>query len=349
MDDSFADSGSEAPPPYLGSGQPPGISERMQALMSRAEQEIAEQRQLQTLVAEVRQSLAQLQDEMHQAAGEHTLEIVRGEVTGLASEVRGSTTAFGERLDAVVRAVGASAQVMQNVGQRLDRLTELVTAQQEQIAALSAAVTRGGEPDPEVREHVGALRQRLDEVAGEVRSDAAATLRSLADRIDSAVIALAEALLRPRGGADSLPPPTAADREATDDDEDDEMPMTATMTVPVVPASAPWTDASEQADDDDEETAPDAPHADEDVEDEPVETTDLAAPDSVAAEIEDAEPGTAADAVEPEEVPLDAWSVDEPPEPAPPSAWGWDAVREHDPESEGESGEKRRPWWRPGG
>ncbi len=57
MDDPFGSSGSEAPPPYLGAPQPPGISERMQALMSRAEQEIAEQRQLQVLIGEVRQSL----------------------------------------------------------------------------------------------------------------------------------------------------------------------------------------------------------------------------------------------------------------------------------------------------
>ena len=355
MDDPFASSGSEAPPPYLGASQPPGISERMQALMSRAEQEIAEQRQLQALVGEVRQSLAQIQEEIRQAAGAHTLEMVRGEVTSLGSEVRSSTTMIGERLEAVVRAVGASAQVMQGVGQQLDRITELLNHQQQQIAGLTAAVAQqrdlvGAIPDgvnarvraatdelrTEVRDAVGsvagsvasvggevtavagevaavrgdlgavrgevtavgndvgdvrqvvaqrgtdlaALRERLDAVAAEVRTDSASSLRALGERIDAAVLALAEALLRPRLGAVPEAAPAAGD--------DEDVPTTATMTMPVV--APPWAGAA---------AGDDSPAAEDEAGDEPVEEA-AEAPEPT----EDAEPAEApfgeVPAVEPE-------------------------------------------------
>jgi phage shock protein A len=284
VDDSFASSGSEAPPPYLGASQPPGISERMQALMSRAEQEIAEQRQLQQLVNDVRASLGQLSEEIRGVAGAHTLEIVRGEVTGLGSEIRASTTMLGERLEAVVRAVGAGAQVMQGVGQQLDRITELLNHQQQQIAGLTAAVAqqrdalgalpesvaaRAAAPVAEVREHVSGISSSVSSVSSEVAAvrehvggvsgDVAAVrqdVASLRERLDGVVGEVrddAAATLRALGDridtavialAEALLRPRGAALVAAERDEGEDVPTTATMTVPVVAATPPWAGAA---------------------------------------------------------------------------------------------------------
>ena len=87
-----------------------------------------------------------------------------------------------------------------SLGERLDRITELLDAQQRRLADLAAA----GDLDA-VRAEVAALRERLDGVAGELRTDSAASLRALNEHIDSAVLTLAEALMWPRGGGDPAP------------------------------------------------------------------------------------------------------------------------------------------------
>ncbi|MDQ1712014.1 MAG: hypothetical protein QOE45_1464 [Frankiaceae bacterium] len=375
MDDPFASSsGSEAPPPYLGAGQPPGISERMQALMSRAEQEIAEQRQLQALVGEVRQALGTLQDEMRTVAGAETLESVREEVNGVGAEVRASTTLIGERLEAVVRAVGASAQVMQGVGDQLERITELLNQQQQQIGTLTTAVAQqrdelGALPETigdrtagpvadvgdqvaavsgavssvsgavgAVNDDVAALRGRLDDVAVEIRSDAVAALRTMGERIDGAVIALAEALLRPRGGGSAAAPaapaePAADASVASESGDEEDAPTTSVMTVPVSP---PWAGAANGSTDAPETAEPEV--EDESVADEPdeaqaeVETFEVpgVVPDETGdvADTADEDDDEPAEAVETEvaeteneqesveEVPLDAWPADAGPDAA---------------------------------
>lgn len=400
MDDRFATSGAEAPPPYLGAAQPAGgMSERMQSLLSRAvEDQMAEQRQLQTLINDVRQSLAQIQEEIRQAAGAHTLEVVRGEVTSLGSEVRASTTMLGERLEAVVRAVGAGAQVMQGVGQQLDRVTELLNAQQQQIAALSGSVTQHGESLaalPEsvgtratasaqqvrndvsgvssevaavredvggVRDEVAELRARLDGVLADVRTDSAASVRALGDRIDAAVLALAEALLRPRQGAVISAEPDPA---PSDQDDDRDVPATATMTMPVAP-ERPWSGAASAPDDADavseepetppvvEDEAPPEPEEPEEPET-LVEEPDIEPDVAVAEEAAPEEAAPEDPAADVDEVPLDGWLAEsaeavegerEPEPAAAASAWGWEGARDA---AESDGGEKRRPWWRPGG
>ena len=235
----------DAPPPYLGGTAPGGgqMSERMQSLLSRAvEDQMAEQRQLQTLVNDIRTSLAQLQEEVRQGAGAHTLEQVRGEVTGLGAELRSSTTLLGERLEAVVRAVTASAQAAQAVGAQMQGMQEQLGAHQQAIAALPAAVqhaaAEAGPGDTAVRDEMAALRAEMaqlraatgelvrTEVAGlrtglqaEVAalraagtSNADEAVRRVSAHVDTAVFALAEALLRPRGAAPALPPVAAPTR-----------------------------------------------------------------------------------------------------------------------------------------
>ncbi|HVE99243.1 MAG TPA: hypothetical protein VNA12_08695 [Mycobacteriales bacterium] len=311
MDESFPGSpGPDAPPPYLG-GSAPGagqVSERMQSLLSRAvEDQMAEQRQLQLLVNDIRATLAQLQQDIRQLAGGQSTEAVRADITTLGGEVRGSSAQLGERLEAVVRAVTASVQAVQSVTAQLDRVHEQLNHQQQVLATLPATVQRAAAEatptDNAIRDEMAALRAEIaqmraatgelvrgevgglghgvrsdvaalrntigsevgglghevrtevaglrDALGGELadvralvereiaavraatRADAEETARSVTTHVDTAVLALAEALLRRRGGGAVQPTPTPAYDEAAppaaDDSPDDDTgpPMSA--------------------------------------------------------------------------------------------------------------------------
>ena len=259
MDERFPGSpGPDAPPPYLGGGAPGAgqVSERMQSLLSRAvEDQMAEQRQLQLLVNDIRASLAQLQEEVRQNAGAQSLEVVRGEVGGLGAEVRSSTAVIGERLEAVVRAVTASVQAVQSVSGQLERIHEQLGYQQQVMASLPATVQRAvaeGTADTAVRDELVALRAEIAQmraatgelVRGEVgtmghgvqsqvaelrafverevtatqeasRSGTEALARQLTAHVDTAVMALVEALLRRRATGTTAAPSPAAEPVAS--------------------------------------------------------------------------------------------------------------------------------------
>lgn len=184
------------------------VSERMQALLSRAvEEQVNEQRQVQSLLSEVRNALAQVQrDGRSEPAGQADL---GAHLAHHASESRAQLAQLDERLEAIVRAVGTSAQVLQGISGQLERLGDSVREQ-----AANAGRT---EPTAQVRREVSELRSRVDAVEGAVRGDVAAlhqrlvadnerltdaaaeSTRTIANHVDNAVLVLAEALLRRPG------------------------------------------------------------------------------------------------------------------------------------------------------
>jgi hypothetical protein len=204
------------------------ISERMQALLSRAvDDQVNEQRQVQSLLTEVRAALAQVQDEVRAVPSDDLRrrldEHVRTNGAALAQ--------LQDRLEAMVRAVTTSAQVLQGISGQLDRLTESVAEQ--------AAHAAGSEPVDQLRGDVGQLGGRLDAIEralssrldgietllraelpglqvgirGDFESVRAATgesTRHLAQHIDNAVLVLAEALLRRPGVEAAAAAPTFA-------------------------------------------------------------------------------------------------------------------------------------------
>ena len=358
MDESFtSNSGSgDAPPPYLG-GQPSpaAMSERMQSLLSRAvEDQMNEQRQLQNLIKDVRQSLAQLQEEVRNAAGAQSVEGVRTEVGTLGNEVRSSTTMLGERLEAVARAVGASAQALQNLGGQIDRVSELLAGNQQSLAQMSAAVSQ--------------VRTSMTDAGGpDVATLIAENNAALIGHIDAAVLTLAEALLRRRPAAAVAPVVSSAEvepetapaavwhapvddeaAEAVDSDEGGsgeiaaaDAPIGMPDEVDEVPISD-WQDEAQRTDTVESVDEWQRPEVD------PDEDADTSAPESSGDEPEvpslapepDADTGAAST-----EPAADAAQVEEPQGAPAPAYGGWgqpaaESEEEHD---------KRRPWWRPGG
>src|SRR4051794_6575201 len=89
-----------------GSGTPP-MSERMQALLSRAvEDQLSEQRQVAGAMTEVRNSLAQLGADLQQlraTAGGAADEEIQRQVAGVAHDVREAIRVLGDRIDRVNR------------------------------------------------------------------------------------------------------------------------------------------------------------------------------------------------------------------------------------------------------
>ena len=258
------------------------ISERMQALLSRAvDDQVNEQRQVQSLLTEVRAALAQVQDEVRSVPSDDLRR-------RLDQHVRHNDAALSqlqERLEGMVRAVSTSAQVLQGISGQLDRLTESVAEQ--------AASAAGREPVEQLRTDVGQLGGRLDAIErllggrldgieallraelpglqvgirGDFESVRAATgesTRSLAQHIDNAVLVLAEALLRrpsiePAGsvqeadGADRADSPepvqadSAAAEHATEPRDERNGPAIAAHAEPQAAAAQPGAPAQPEA------------------------------------------------------------------------------------------------------
>ncbi|HVF20709.1 MAG TPA: hypothetical protein VNA14_10750, partial [Mycobacteriales bacterium] len=179
MDERFPGSAEpEAPPPYLGGGGAGAgqMSDRMQSMLARAaEEQMAEQRQLQVLVNDVRSSLAQLQQDVKLNAAATTVEVLRGEVSALGAEIRTSGTQLGERLEAVVRAVTASVQAVQSVGSQLEGITGQLADSHGVLVELPSTVQRAVSADTAVPAEVAALRAELTALRAEVAQLRAST------------------------------------------------------------------------------------------------------------------------------------------------------------------------------
>lgn len=204
--------------PGLSSPEGTDVGERMQQLLSQAvDEQVNEQRQLQALLVEVRGALGNIQDEVRAASPDS----LRTELSEHVRDTGSQLTVLDERLQAMLGAVETSAQVLQGISDRLERIADLVRDE--------AASTARAEPVAEVRQEVADLRQRIDgiedvlrtEVSGlqdrlgsdleSVRAGSAESARSLAAHVDNAVLLLAEALLRrPAFGGPSGGPQLAA-------------------------------------------------------------------------------------------------------------------------------------------
>jgi len=189
--------------PGLSSPESTGVGERMQQLLSQAvDEQVNEQRQLQALLVEVRAALGNIQDEVRAASPDS----LRTELSDHVRDTGSQLTVLDERLQAMLGAVETSAQVLQGISERLERIADLVRDE--------AATTARAEPVAEVRQEVAELRQRIDGIEGVLRSEvsglhdrlgsdlesvragSAEAARDLAAHVDNAVLLLAEALLR---------------------------------------------------------------------------------------------------------------------------------------------------------
>ena len=142
----------EDPRPTGTTGGP--MSERMQALLSRAaEEQLIEQRQVSAVLGELRGLITGLAEQLRGTASSARLESVGGDVTSLSAELRSSTTALGERVDAL----GALRSEISALHDQLDPLAEVRTT----LVELSA---RTGELEA-VRPELAALGNRLQGLA----------------------------------------------------------------------------------------------------------------------------------------------------------------------------------------
>ncbi|MEO6713579.1 MAG: hypothetical protein ABIM89_09150 [Mycobacteriales bacterium] len=174
---------------YLRLTPAPGgaVSERMQALLSKAvEEQVHEQREVQSLLADVRNALADVQRDARVAPGGQ--DDVRQELAAHAADTRSRLAQLDDRLQAIVGAVSTSAQVLQGISGQLERLVE--SGREQATNAVRS------EPLAQIRYEVAELRTRIDSAAEQ-------TALTVAGHVDNAVLVLAEALLRRPGGGGS--------------------------------------------------------------------------------------------------------------------------------------------------
>ncbi|MEP7055406.1 MAG: hypothetical protein ABI912_09185 [Actinomycetota bacterium] len=181
------------------------VSERMQALLSQAvEEQVNEQRQVQSLLNEVRSALAEVQRDARVSPGGQA--DLRADLANHAGETRSQLSLLDERLEAIVHAVGTSAQVLQGISAQLEHLGETLRVQTadggrtEPVAQVRREVsdlrTRVEGFESAVRGDLSALQERLASDVDRLHGATEATSRTIANHVDNAVLVLAEALLR---------------------------------------------------------------------------------------------------------------------------------------------------------
>ena len=192
-----------------GAGSSAPMSERMQALLSRAvEDQLSEQRQLTTALNELRALLVRTpQDVQHAVAAATSSQESRfaSDLEGLAHELRGGLRALGERLDGLAHTVqeigsresgsggavaaelngvrvalhnhGATLAALQSGFESLPAFPDQVAGVQDEIRALAKRLDTIGELQASVGEAAGRLTA-LESLAGDVRGARAAAERA---------------------------------------------------------------------------------------------------------------------------------------------------------------------------
>jgi hypothetical protein len=336
------------------------MSERMQALLSRAvEDQLTEQRQLASLVAEVRALLSALPGEV--AAAAPADEQVRSEV----SRLRAGLAAVEQRLAVLTAAaerptdLSSVTGVVGAVGQQVGQLSARLDSLESSLAAVSAAVATAA-------------------------ASAAASEQRIVAHVDEAVLALAEVLVRrgkptptgtaPRTPAASEPAPQMAPVEIAAAPvvplAQDPTPPDAAVDIAVV-EDVPGLDEEDEYDDavvedaeaedaelEDDEDEDDELEADAELEEDEVEEDELEDEDDEDDDDDEAEEGEEAEEAASSQS-SDPWAVPSPFQPGPPRerqdtgaaaaiaelhAGETPAAEEPAPEEPG----KRRPWWKPG-
>ncbi len=206
------DSNPSGPPrsPAGSTGGP--MAERMQALLSRAaEEQLTEQRQVSTVLNDLRQLVAGLGEQLRGTASSTRLDSLGSEVAALVTELRTSTTGLGERLDAVGRRLddhaAATTGLAAENGAGALALEKRVAALGSQVTAGEATLVRlTGSLSPlsavpgilaTVQSDVSAMQSRLEAVGdglnavaevAEVRTD----LRAVRDDVEQLAGSLAK-------------------------------------------------------------------------------------------------------------------------------------------------------------
>ena len=105
--DGFVD---DSTPGAMGRGPSGPVAERMQALLSRAvEDQASEQRQVTTVLSEIRHLVAGLSEQLRGTASDARVESLSGDLAALSADLRSTTTGMGERLDVLTRRVEEQA------------------------------------------------------------------------------------------------------------------------------------------------------------------------------------------------------------------------------------------------
>ncbi len=217
------------------------VSERMQALLSRAvEDQVNEQREVQSLLNEVKNALAEVQrDTRISPAGDADL---RAELANHSSETRVQLTLLDERLEALVRAVSTSAQVLQGLSGQLERVNEAVrdrsaeAVRTEPIAQVRHEVadlrTQVGGMEALLHSEISTLGERFTSEVEALRDMSGSITQAVTDHVDNAVLVLAEALLRRPGPAADEAAESGSEMQTEPED------LLATAPVPEEPAAA---------------------------------------------------------------------------------------------------------------
>lgn len=123
------------------------MSERMQALLSRAaEEQLIEQRQVSSVLGELRGLITGLAEQLRSTASSARLDSLGGDLTALSTELRQSTAALGERVDALARALdeqrSSSASGTADQGSGMQALAVRTSALADDLSVHSAALER---------------------------------------------------------------------------------------------------------------------------------------------------------------------------------------------------------------
>jgi hypothetical protein len=191
------------------------VSDRMQALLSRAvEEQVSEQRAVSTLLSEIRGQLAALSDGFRGTASDAGLERVGGAVDTVVADLRTSTSLLGQRIDALakrVEAVAADATApTEHAAVRLTALSAEIGAQAQAVERMQGALDQlSAFPSAlaALQKDVAGLHDRLAPLA-EVRSG----LGDLSARTAGSLDALGPALEALRGSVAAFGPVPDPDR-----------------------------------------------------------------------------------------------------------------------------------------
>jgi len=226
-----------------GAPAPGLVSERMQALLSRAvEEQVSEQRAVSAVLADLRGEVAELAEGVRLAASESSIGVLARrlddidaaaarsvapeQLTVSLSDLRAAveTGPLAERLSSLG---GTLEEVQQQLSQVVERIAELGTAAGE-LPALSVGMTAlRGDVEELTNRLAGSAAPEAEEIAQVVERRVSALLLESEGRViahvDDAVLVLAEALLRRRrngrggGAAEPIGESTGQSADAASD------------------------------------------------------------------------------------------------------------------------------------
>ena len=175
------------------------VSDRMQALLSRAvEEQVSEQRAVSTVLADLRSQVAGLDDSVRRTASEQTVERLATEVATVVADLRTTASLLGSRLDALTsRVQQSSADTTVPVEAATARMTALAAeiadqrAVLEDLAVAMTALASFPTALASLQTDVAGLHDRLSPLPevraalGDLATRTTSTLEGLSPRLDA--------------------------------------------------------------------------------------------------------------------------------------------------------------------